>query len=911
MLLILNKKLKSYRFKDYVFLPDKPVEVTDDNDIFDLINSGRVIQTDNIFLRNRFQGLLGPREGQLNIGIIRIGGIGDTLQLGAHAKAVKRKYPGSFITAYVRDRVDQEILEHNPHVDRIVQTGLASWDRVVEKHKDKHDIFYDFKYVPKVFYRKNGYEKDKKITDRMFSMYARYNHEFPQSNYELCYKIRTNVINITNEIAGLIGSEDDMEFVLYDTDNVFIKILDNEEYVTIHTGAGNSRVTKLWEYTNWCKIAQYLKQRGYRVIQVGSNYEPEIPGVTSLLGLTSIGQTACLLSGAVFHMGTEGGLVHLAKAVHTHAIVLFGPTPVSAFGYKGNINIRKCNHTACWYSRDDWYQRCAKPGPLPSCMSKIEVEDVEKDINHIIHMSKPKTVKITQKSAKIAVSVITPVLDGHEWVRQELESIFAHSQGIPYEIILVDNGSDAATYKYLQELGGIPNIRVIRNHNNLGYGKANNQGSKIARGKYLLFLNSDTRVGTNFLQDIINAFEQDKNLAALGAAGGYLQDGVNFVHETRNNSETWNYLVGWCLAIRKDVFNKTGGFDEQYEYAFCEDTDLSFKLRHDGYKIKLLEELKITHFGSKTVFKQKDFDPYVETMKNRQKFRNKWFRKKNNISKLKVKRILFVRKCGLGDVLLTFPIVKELKSKYPKSELTFSTDNLCAELLSGCSYIDKVSTNGTDTGVIYDLILAPKYEHNPKRYLDTMAESIGLKVKDRKLFFNISDEAKKYAKQTIKDMPAVCFHTGRTWHCREWDIRKFRQVAVWIKNNYGFQMIELGRRDTQSLNIPGTIDLRGKTNYQQLAGVLAESELFVGIDSFCLHLAMACGTPVVGIYGATRPEHVEAKGSPSYPVAIETDCSGCRHRVSVIYINCSDVYCLKGISPDMVTGKIKEALGNV
>jgi len=907
MLLILNNKLRSYRFKDYVFLPDKPVEVTDENDIYDLLGSNKVAEIPALDgIRGRFKGLFGPEEGRLSIGIIRIGGIGDTLQLGAHAKAVKRKYPGCFITAFVRDRSDQEILESNPNVDRIIQTGLSSWDRIVERYNREYDIFYDFRYVTKVIYNREGFQKDKKITDKKFYACARYYHEFTKSNYELCQKIKKNVIDISNDTAGLTGSPDDMEFILQFHDTGYSRILENEKYVTLHTSAGNYRVTKLWHVSRWTKVIKYLKQKGFKTVQVGNSFEPAVPGTINLLGLTSIGQTASLIANAKFHLGTESGITHLAKSVKTPGIILFGSSPTRAFGYDSNLNIRKCDHPACWYSWDEWYMKCRKTGNNESaCMNNIEVSDVTEAIDEMLKRTKNRVNMKISEVDTADISVITPVLNALEWFKQETESLFIHSKGIKFEFIVIDNGSDNNTKKYLKSLKELPNIRILTNDKNLGYAKANNQGAKIAKGNILLFLNSDVRVGHNFLQDILSAFTADKKLDATGACGGILDSNLNCLGETRNNGDRWDYLVGWCLAVRKDVFEEIGGFDERYGYGYCEDTDLSYRLKHDGYKINILEVLKIHHFSNKTVFRQKDFDPYVLTMQNHEKFRQKWLVKK---PAGKINKICVIRSGGLGDVLLTFPIVKELKRKHPGSELTYVTTETCKDLLNGCPYIDRISTDTIYAKEKFDMVLEPKYEHSPKRYMHTMADSIGIKIKDKRLFYNLTDESKKFARNILKDNPAVCFHTGRTWRTREWDILRFKEVAQYIADNYGFQIIELGRYDTQVLGIPGNVDLRGKLNFDQLAAVINECELFVGIDSFCLHLATSVGTPVVGIYGSTQPELVEVNGSKSYPVRIELSCSGCRHRTPGIFVNCNNVYCMQGITADMVTGRVKESL---
>ena len=152
---------------------------------------------------------------------------------------------------------------------------------MVERHNGEFDIFYDLKYIARVIYNKSGFEKDRIITDKKFKADARYYHEFTDSNYELSLKIKKNVIDITNGSAGLEGSPDDMDFSLLVSDSGYSRMLENEKYVTVHTGAGNFRVTKLWDMPNWIKVVSYLKSKGFKVIQIGSGYEPEISTATS------------------------------------------------------------------------------------------------------------------------------------------------------------------------------------------------------------------------------------------------------------------------------------------------------------------------------------------------------------------------------------------------------------------------------------------------------------------------------------------------------------------------------------------------------------------------------------------------------------------------------------------------------
>ena len=139
-------------------------------------------------------------------------------------------------------------------------------------------------------------------------------------------------------------------------------------------------------------------------------------------------------------------------------------------------------------------------------MGNITVTDVTNAIDKMTERTKDRKPEISVRQDLIDISVITPVLNGREWLCQEAESLFSHSRGVKFEYIIVDNGSDELTKKYIKSLEELPNVRVITNEKNLGFGKANNQGAGIARGRFLLFLNSDVRVGDNFLQNILNAW---------------------------------------------------------------------------------------------------------------------------------------------------------------------------------------------------------------------------------------------------------------------------------------------------------------------------------------------------------------------------------------------------------------------
>ena len=100
-----------------------------------------------------------------------------------------------------------------------------------------------------------------------------------------------------------------------------------------------------------------------------------------------------------------------------------------------------------------------------------------------------------------------------------LDSIIEHTIGIDYEIIVVDNGSTDGSIEVLSQDN---RITLIQTGENLGFGKANNKGLEQAKGKYILFLNSDTLLRNNAIKIFYDFAEQYQG--KLGALGGILED---------------------------------------------------------------------------------------------------------------------------------------------------------------------------------------------------------------------------------------------------------------------------------------------------------------------------------------------------------------------------------------------------
>lgn len=120
------------------------------------------------------------------------------------------------------------------------------------------------------------------------------------------------------------------------------------------------------------------------------------------------------------------------------------------------------------------------------------------------------------------VSVIIVNFNTKELTRNCLKSVFEKTKGINFEVIVSDNGSTDGSIQMIKS--EFPEVILIENNANLGFGAANNRALKIARGKYVFYLNSDTLLLNNAVKIFFDYWETSEDKEKLGALGCWLQD---------------------------------------------------------------------------------------------------------------------------------------------------------------------------------------------------------------------------------------------------------------------------------------------------------------------------------------------------------------------------------------------------
>lgn len=203
-----------------------------------------------------------------------------------------------------------------------------------------------------------------------------------------------------------------------------------------------------------------------------------------------------------------------------------------------------------------------------------------------------------------------------------------------YRMIIVDNASTDGTREWLADQ---TDIITIFNENNLGFPKGCNQGIKLTQEEDVLLLNNDVVVTENWLELLQSCLYSSPDIGAVGPSyngDSEIDDAYHTIDEmlkisanlNRDDSSKWEprlKLIGFAMLIKNEVIKKVGLLDEQFSPGNCEDTDYSFRIIQQGYKILFCKNVFIHHFGSISFGDSPE--QYNELLvKNRGKFLNKW-----------------------------------------------------------------------------------------------------------------------------------------------------------------------------------------------------------------------------------------------------------------------------------------------
>jgi GT2 family glycosyltransferase len=207
------------------------------------------------------------------------------------------------------------------------------------------------------------------------------------------------------------------------------------------------------------------------------------------------------------------------------------------------------------------------------------------------------------------VTVIAVNYNCKKWLERFFSSLRAQTIFNRVEVVLVDNTSTDGSAEICQkELANWPNGVFLPTGGNYGFGGGNNRGAAVAKGKYLLFVNPDVWLEPNCLEELVRGTEAagagagsarlldyDSDYVQTCAASGFDLFGYPMVPRKDQNPER-PFVIATFLFIRRDLFQKLGGFDDEF-FLYGEELDLSWRTWISGDAIVSIPSAKIHHQG--------------------------------------------------------------------------------------------------------------------------------------------------------------------------------------------------------------------------------------------------------------------------------------------------------------------------
>ena len=239
------------------------------------------------------------------------------------------------------------------------------------------------------------------------------------------------------------------------------------------------------------------------------------------------------------------------------------------------------------------------------------------------------------------VSVVIPVYNQWAFTAACLRSLAETHCDATFEVIVVDDHSSDETARWMSEIEG---VTYLRNEKNLGFIGSCNHGAKSARGHFIVMLNNDTQVLDGWLDALIDTFRHFPDTGIAGASlvypDGKMQEAGGIIF---SDASGWNYgkgdhadrpeyhytrevdyCSGACIMLETALFRELGGFDTRFSPAYYEDTDLAFRARARGLKVRIQPAAVIVHHEGVTSGTDLSQGVKQHQVVNREKFRERW-----------------------------------------------------------------------------------------------------------------------------------------------------------------------------------------------------------------------------------------------------------------------------------------------
>ena len=226
----------------------------------------------------------------------------------------------------------------------------------------------------------------------------------------------------------------------------------------------------------------------------------------------------------------------------------------------------------------------------------------------------------------MVVSIIIVSWNTRDLLIQCIESICKNASTVDYEIWIVDNASEDGSIPTIRE--AFPSVNIIENLQNVGFGRANNQGIGASSGRYILLLNSDTRICPGAINVMLECMENHPEAGGIGPQLLNPDQSLQvscypFPTLTREcwrlfhldtikpigiyDQRVWNLnqirevdaLKGACILFRREAIQQAGGFDPDF-FMYTEEIDLCYRVNNVGWKLFWVPQAEVIHYGGQS-----------------------------------------------------------------------------------------------------------------------------------------------------------------------------------------------------------------------------------------------------------------------------------------------------------------------
>ena len=611
--------------------------------------------------------------------------------------------------------------------------------------------------------------------------------------------------------------------------------------------------------------------------------------------------------------------------------------------------------------------------------------------------------------SKGLTSIVIPVYNDSELTERCVMSVLDNTVG-NFEIIIVDNGSSRVFAQRLEALARHSiRVRLVKNFKNLNFSLGNNIGVSNALGDVTVLLNNDTVVSANWLEPLLGRLQDegvgvvqprllypDGTVQCVGAAFTryspfpyHIYKHLPGNHPAVLKSRRHGSLTGACLAVRTIDYIRVGGFDPIYVNG-SEDTDLCLRIQRDLTLECWYEAGSVVyHDESKTPGRGR----YI--FENRKEFARRWrgktpvtdeailaadgffpgayeadsesarqqgvpiYRPEKILEKkalLSYKKVLIVKPSGVGNMIMSIPMLKALRSCLPEAVIELACYKAEAPLAK--RFVDRVHIIGKDSAdgranrsainelvsrECFDLAIYPPFT-NVGFPTEIMAGAIPNHWRHPCVDFTMRHEVLHnfdFARMAgfTEGMPsmalavsdfktplepgfiAVHIGTSGSYHMQKkrWPIAFWASLIERLTESFEIILVGGENEEKDMLDLLPLLSYEtrrqvcssiGKTSIEETAALLSKASMLISNDSGVMHLAAAVGTPVVAIFGPTST----VKNAPwlsAEKCRVLTSGIFCRpcYTSSAERLNwCADQICLKDVSPNQVVDAVRDLM---